>query len=147
MQVAGPVISEAEVLGVNYPTQALLSLTLTYSLERPRFHVFGELLAWEWATVGCVSLVVNWMGNLLQQITIKRLGAPQVAAFLPLRLVGSLIASYVILAEGLDNALEGAGALLVMATLTWYLYIQKKHADSVTQRMLLEEIATEGGVP
>lgn len=126
---------------------------------------------WEWLVVIGVSVAVNWLANLLQQVTIKELGAPQVrgrpplafhgpwlrwpgeaghgccfhsgpgplfvsqhpalssnqlppphmqvAAFLPLRLVGSMIASYFILGEVLDNVLEAVGAGLVLLTLTW----------------------------
>jgi hypothetical protein len=66
-----------------------------------------------------------------------------VAAFLPLRLVGSLIASYIILSEKLDNAWEGAGAGLVLATLSMYLYVQKRHADQAAIARLLEEVAAE----
>ncbi len=67
----------------------------------------------------------------------------QVAAFLPLRLVGSLIASYLILAEKLDNVWEGAGAGLVLVTLSVYLYVQKRHADQQAITVLMEEAAVE----
>lgn len=43
----------------------------------------------------------------------------QVAAFLPLRLVGALGGSYVILAEQMDNSWEAGGAVLVLLTLSW----------------------------
>jgi len=83
LQVAGKVVSNAEVLWANYPTQATLSLALTVALEREKLPVLAELKGWEWAVVAGVSVGVNWMGNLLQQVTIKHLGAPQVggAAF------------------------------------------------------------------
>ncbi|GAB4817872.1 hypothetical protein N2152v2_004918 [Parachlorella kessleri] len=143
IQVCGKVVSNAEVLWANYPTQATLSLALTVALEREKLPVLTELQGWEWAVVFGVSVGVNWMGNLLQQVTIKHLGAPQVAAFLPLRLVGSLIASYLILAEKLDNVWEGAGAGLVLVTLSVYLYVQKRHADQQAITVLMEEAAVE----
>ena len=79
----GKVVSNAEVLWANYPTQATLSLALTVALEREKLPILAELKGWEWAVVAGVSVGVNWMGNLLQQVTIKHLGAPQVggAAF------------------------------------------------------------------
>jgi hypothetical protein len=77
-QVAGKVVSNAEVLWANYPTQATLSFLLTFTLEREKLGVLLKLLPWEWAVVVGVSVAVNWLGNLLQQVTIKRIGAPQV---------------------------------------------------------------------
>ena len=32
---------------------------------------------WEWGTVVGISVMVQWLANLMQQVTIKQLGAPQ----------------------------------------------------------------------
>ena len=76
--MAGGAVSSSEVLLANFPAQALLSLGLCFALERDRLGVLGQLLAWEWGVVAGVSLGINWAANLLQQLTIRWLGAAQV---------------------------------------------------------------------
>eukprot|EP00887_Chlorella_sp_A99_P002161 scaffold21.g2161.t1 len=90
--------------------------------------VLRTLLPREWGCVAGTAFGVNWAANLLQQITVRRLGAPQAAAFLPVRLLGSLVASYPILHEGLGSWTEAAGAALLLGAVTGYLLRQRKAA-------------------
>lgn len=144
-QVAGHRITDGQIMGTNFPAQAALSFGLTYWLERPQLAVFSQLLPFEWAMLAGMSLCLNWLGSLLQQVTIKHLGAPQVAALLPVRLVGSMVGSYLVLGEKLDDWVEGAGAGLVLATLTWFLASQKRNAQRAALQRMLEE--ADGGLP
>jgi hypothetical protein len=43
-----------------------------------------------------------------------------------LRLLGSLLASYVLLGEGITNVLEGGGAAVIAASTTWFLWQQQR---------------------
>lgn len=64
----------------------------------------------------------------LPQVTIRQLGPPLVAMFLPTRLLGAVAASYVLLGARLESAAEWAGLLTVAATTTWYLVTQHRAA-------------------
>lgn len=131
---------------------SVLGCLLTRLLEPVQWAVLGELLPWEWACVAGTALSINWMSNILQQLTIRKLGAPQAAAFLPVRLLGSLAASWPILHEGLGSPVEVAGALLLLASATTYLLAQRSRAGALQQRAgdgseaaapLLEGVAEE----
>jgi hypothetical protein len=76
-------ISDAQILGANFPTQATISLGLTLWLERARFPTLGRLTTWEWTVVGGTTLVCNFGSNLLQQVCIRHVGAPQVLCGYP----------------------------------------------------------------
>ncbi len=69
----------------------------------------------------------------------------QVAAFLPLQLVGALAASYFILGESIATRWEEAGAALVLCTLSWYLWVQKRLADAAAAAVL--EAEADAGCP
>jgi len=56
-----------------------------------------------------VAVGFTWGANFAQQVVIKRLGAPQAAAFLPVRLLGSLAASYPLLSGRVGQWARGAG--------------------------------------
>ena len=56
-----------------------------------------------------------------------------------MRLLGSLVASYPILHEGLGSVTEAAGALLLLAAVTAYLLRQRRAAIEATR-------AAAGGV-
>jgi hypothetical protein len=61
---------------------------------------------------------------------IRNLGAPQAAAFLPMRLLGSLAASYPLLNEGLEGPMQWGGVAILLLAVTWYLLQQKKAAEA-----------------
>lgn len=63
--------------------QAILCGTLTLWLERDRWHVVQHLTWHEWGLVAAVAVAFTWAANLGQQTVIRKLGAPQAAAFLP----------------------------------------------------------------
>ena len=59
------------------------------------------------------------------------------------RLIGSLVGSYPLLAEGLSSVTEGAGAGLLLAALTWYLLRQKRAADEAAAAAMEAEAALQ----
>lgn len=60
--------------------------------------------------------------------------------------MGSLLASYLVLGEALDSWAEGAGAAVVLCTLSWYLWVQKRAAEAqALEGMESEEEAGAAG--
>jgi hypothetical protein len=95
---------------------------------------------------GCQWIGLVDVGNSPGVANTPACGPPcfsQVAAFLPLQLVGALAASYVFLGESVTNTWEEAGAVLVLCTLSWYLWVQKRLAHAATAAALRAE-ADEG---
>ncbi|EFN54515.1 hypothetical protein CHLNCDRAFT_135235 [Chlorella variabilis] len=129
VQRARGVVSDQTVLWCNFLTQLPICFTLTFVLEHDKFPMLLHLGLVEYAEVFAMAAGVNWFANWIQQMCIRNLGAPQAAAFLPVRLLGSLAASYPLLNEGLVGPLQWGGAFLLLAAVSWYLVQQKKAAD------------------
>lgn len=134
-------LSDQAILWCSFLTQAILCGTLTLWLERDRWHVVQHLTWHEWGLVAAVAVAFTWAANLGQQTVIRKLGAPQAAAFLPARLLGSLLASYPLLSEGISSAAELAGAFLLLASVTWYLRLQQQAATPGAQAARLAPAA------
>ena len=64
-------------------------------------------------------------GGTAPQVTIRRLGAPLVATFLAVHLLAAVAASGPLLHEPIDGVWEASGVTTVVATLTWYLIVQR----------------------
>ncbi|KAL4420547.1 hypothetical protein ABPG75_010203 [Micractinium tetrahymenae] len=116
--------SDQAILGCSFLVQAALCGGLAAGFERGRWHTLAQLDCREWTAVCSVAVGFTWGANLAQQAVILRLGAAQAAAFLPVRLLGSLAASYPLLSEGISSGTELAGAALLLAAVSWYLQQQ-----------------------
>lgn len=58
-------------------------------------------------------------------MTIRRLGAPQVAPFLATRLVAAVGISGALLGEPIRGGWEWGGVVLVVCSVTWFLLAQR----------------------
>ena len=63
LQRSKGIVSNGSVLCCNFVAQAALSLTLTCTFERARFHVLFELLPWEWLVVAGVASISGGGGG------------------------------------------------------------------------------------
>ena len=84
-----------------------------------------EIGAQDWAVFVAYALLVVVIANGLQIAAIRRLGAPMVSSMMGWRLVATLSAGMFLLGEQLTSPWQGAGMLLVLVTITWYLSQQK----------------------
>jgi drug/metabolite transporter (DMT)-like permease len=75
----------------------------------------------DWLVFGLLSLGVLLGANLGQIRSIQRLGAPVVSSMMAVRLVSALLFAGLLLGERLTSWWQLLGALVVMATITWYL--------------------------
>lgn len=93
---------------------------------------FGE--PWQrWSQIGATDWVVFLVftfaivlgANLTQINALRHLGAPLVSSLQAWRLVAALLASGLLIGEWLHTPLQLAGALLVVAAVSWYLWQQR----------------------
>ncbi|KAL4434092.1 hypothetical protein ABPG75_000533 [Micractinium tetrahymenae] len=129
VQRCGGVVSNQQVLWANFTAQSALSCALLYLFERGRLNQLLHLGLPELGAVAALAGGINWGANLVQQLCIQRLGAPATAAFLPVRLLGSLAASFPLLSEGLAGPMQWGGCATLLAAVSWYLLQQKKAAE------------------
>lgn len=69
---------------------------------------------------------VMFFANWLQQLVVRKVGAGVTSMLCPLNLVAACIGSYLCLDEALQNWYQGAGLLLVAATITVFLAFQMR---------------------
>lgn len=99
----------------------IISLFLGESLEPWR-----KLSLSDWGVVAIFSLIVVIGSNALQILALKFVSAPAVSSMMAWRLVVTLILGYFILGERLESVTQIIGAIVVAATVTWYLWQQRK---------------------
>lgn len=138
-------VSNQQVLWANFLAQSALTFVLLCCFERDRLQRLLRLGLPELGAVAALAGGINWGANLVQQLCIQRLGAPATAAFLPVRLLGSLAASYPLLSEGLQGAAQWGGCAVLLAAVSWYLAQQKKAAEHSAAVVAFEaDVATAG---
>lgn len=119
-------------------TAASGSAVLAFQTVLIQLSAFGLSLLWEeewgrWLTISAqdwgvfvaYSLFVVVVANGLQISAIRHLGAPMVSSLMGWRLVATLSMGMLLLGERLTSFWQGAGMLLVLGTITWYLSRQR----------------------
>jgi drug/metabolite transporter (DMT)-like permease len=99
-----------------------LGLSLLWGEDWGRWRAIGPQ---DWAVFVAYALLVVLIANGLQIAAIRRLGAPLVSSMMGWRLVATLSAGMFLLGEQLTSPWQGAGMLLVLVAITWYLSQQK----------------------
>jgi drug/metabolite transporter (DMT)-like permease len=72
------------------------------------------------------ALIVLLMGTILQNNSVKHLGAATYSTIQAWRLTSTIAFSWLLLGEGIATFWQGLGAFIVMATVTGYMYSQKR---------------------
>lgn len=72
------------------------------------------------------ALVVLLLGTILQNNSVKHLGAATYSTIQAWRLTSTIAFSWILLGEGIATFLQGLGAFIVMATVTGYMLSQKR---------------------
>jgi drug/metabolite transporter (DMT)-like permease len=101
-------------------TSALLSFLL--GEDWSRWRVIGPN---DWLIFGTYSLGVLLGANTSQISALRHLGAPLVSSLLAWRLVSALLVAALLLGERLTSHWQVVGALIVLVTITWYLWRQR----------------------
>lgn len=124
------------VLILSSQTIAISTIALVCSL------LIGESLEpWrnlsltDWGIIAVFSLIVVIGSNALQILALKFVSAPAVSSMMAWRLVVTLILGYFILGETLESVSQIIGAILVAATVTWYLWMQRSLSSSLSSNL------------
>lgn len=110
------VVQLAAIVAVSLP----LSLLLGEDWNRWR-----ELQNFDWLVIAAFSLGVLLGANLGQIGALRQLGAPLVSSLLAWRLVVALVVAAFLLDERLTSPWQLLGALIVVLTISWYLWQQR----------------------
>ena len=86
----------------------------------------------DWLVFAAFVAVALLFANYGQILALKHLSAPSVSSLTPWRLVSALAGSALLLGERLTSAWQVLGALIVLVTLSWYLW-QQSVEDRRTQ--------------
>lgn len=110
-------------------SSALLSLALGEDWSR-----WTQIGMTDWLVFALFILGVLVGANLGQIWSLRQLGAPLVSSLMAWRLISTLLMAALLLGERLTSLWQGLGALIVLVTVTWYLWQQHRratgHADS-----------------
>lgn len=101
-------------------TSALLSLLLGEDWGR-----WAQIGVSDWLVFAAFILVVLLGANLGQISSLRHLGAPLVSSMMAWRLVSALAMAALLLGERLTSLWQAGGALVVLVTITWYLWRQR----------------------
>jgi len=86
---------------------------------------YGEIGAVDWIVFFVFTFVVFLGANLGQIQAIQHIGAPAVSTMLSTRLASALVFGAVLLNERLESVWQVLGAVIVLVTVTTYLYLQR----------------------
>jgi drug/metabolite transporter (DMT)-like permease len=117
-------ISGEAMLVVQLGAIVAVSLPLSFLLGED-WGQWQMLGASDWLIFAAFSLGVLLGANLGQIFALRHLGAPMVSTLLGWRLVVALVVAALLLDERLTSAWQVLGALIVLATITWYLRRQR----------------------
>jgi drug/metabolite transporter (DMT)-like permease len=79
----------------------------------------------DWLVFGAFSLGALLGANMSQISALRHLGAPLVSSLMAWRLVSTLFVAALLLGERLTSNWQVVGALMVLVTITWYLWRQR----------------------
>jgi drug/metabolite transporter (DMT)-like permease len=75
----------------------------------------------DWLVFGFICFGILLGANLGQIRSIQQLGAPLVSSMMAIRLVSALVFAALLLNERLTSGWQVLGAVVVVATITWFL--------------------------
>jgi len=116
-------VPDQAVLLVQVVTLLAMSALLSFLLEEDwsRWRAIGPT---DWLVFGAFSLGVLLGANTSQIKALRHLGAPLVSSLLAWRLVSALFVAALLLGERLTSPRQVFGTLIVLVTITWYLWRQ-----------------------
>lgn len=116
-------VPDQAILLVQAVTLLGMSALLSFLLgeDWSRWRVIGPT---DWLVFGAYSLGVLLGANTSQIKALQHLGAPLVSSLLAWRLVSALLVAALLLDERLTSPWQAFGALIVLVTVTWYLWRQ-----------------------
>jgi drug/metabolite transporter (DMT)-like permease len=103
----------------------LVSLPISLLLDED-WSQWARIGGADWMVVIAYILLVMIGANGLQIASLRHLGAPFVSSLMAWRLVSALLFASLLLGERLASPYQMLGIVIVMATITWYLWQQRE---------------------
>ena len=95
-------------------------------LAREDWGAWLALRPFDWLIFAAFVIIALAGANTAQILALKHLSAPVVGSLSTWRLVSALVGSALLMGEGLKTFWQVAGAVIVMITVTWYVWHQDK---------------------
>ena len=120
-------------LNISGEGMLLIQLLTILVISLPISLILGEdwgrwqqLQTADWIIFGVFALGILLGANLGQVSALRHLGAPMVSSLLAWRLVSALFFATILLGERLTSIWQLLGAIIVLLTVTWYLWQQRE---------------------
>jgi len=123
-------VADQAILLVQAVTLLSMSALLSFLLGEDWSH-WRAIGPTDWLIFAAFSLGVLLLSNMSQIKALQHLGAPLVSSLLAWRLVSALLVAALLLGERLTSPWQGIGALMVLLTVTWYLWRQRGDHEEV----------------
>lgn len=117
-------LSEDAILYINYFSVFSFAPLASAIFEGGRWSSILHWSALDWAALLYDGAGVYGIAKFLQMLVVRRLGANVYSMFISLRVVSAIAGSYLILGERIGSALEAVGCLVVVFSVSWYLWVQ-----------------------
>jgi drug/metabolite transporter (DMT)-like permease len=101
-------------------------MTLSSLIIREDWSQWAALAPTDWLVFAAFVGIALLFANYGQILALKRLSAPAVSGLAPWRLVSALVGSSLLLGERLTSIWQIFGAIIVLLTLSWYLWQQAR---------------------
>lgn len=134
------VLTESEVLYVNYLLFVVVLAPFTFGLERGPWAGLFSFSAFDWMILFTYAVFIYLGSNLCQQMVIRALGAPVTAMFLSTRLVSACAFGYLLLGERITSPLEWIGLCLTGVTITIYLINAYRKSEAAKKAAALKKV-------
>jgi drug/metabolite transporter (DMT)-like permease len=109
------------------------------SLVIDDWSIWLKLTGYDWFMFITFSILVYFAANWLNIIAIQALGPSTAGSILALRLVSTIIFSGIILHEWFKSIWQIFGCLIVMAAISYFIYIQNQIRKKAIQQMPIEQ--------
>ena len=97
---------------------------------RPRAQLSVMMQHNGWHPWAC-DLQVYGVAKYCQQLVIHHDGPAVFAMFISVRVVAAIVGSWALLGEGIGSWLEATGCLIVILSISWYLWVQWQTREEV----------------
>lgn len=119
-------LTHDQVLWAAFFTQLTVSLFLSKWAEGVDLSVLTSFTHQAWGFLIAAGVGVMFGANWMQQLVVRKIGAPLMSMFCPLNLVAATAGSYYVLDEKLGNWFQGGGLLLVAFSIFFFLLFQMR---------------------
>lgn len=139
----------SETLLLGQMSSGIFFLILSFIFQED-WIAYARMSVLDWFVFYTFAIVVFLLANVTNIYAIAKLGAPTASSILALRLVSTLIVSWPMLGEVLNNFWQIVGAVIVIVSVTLYMWSKRKSNHSSQERPVedvIREMMVDDEIP